>query len=85
MWGWRSDANVIGLSQGFELRSAERLGRLGPAHRPGQHVDILFLEQRLEPGEFGLVPVGVMRVEVAADEVIGLARAAVPSAKARTG
>ena len=30
--------------------------------RPGHHVDVVFLEQRLEPGQFVFAPIGVVAI-----------------------
>lgn len=57
-------------------------GRRRRAQRPGHYVNIIGIEQGLEPGKFLLAPCAMVAIEEAADEEIGLARAAVPGAEA---
>ena len=52
------------------------------AQRPGHDVDVVLLDQRLEPGDLSLAPCAVIAIEEAADHVVRLARAAVPGAEA---
>src|SRR5689334_11672964 len=56
-----------------------RLGSDGPGHA----VDILLLEQALEPAYLLVAPVGRIAVEEAADQQIGFLRSAVPGAVAQ--
>ena len=54
--------------------------RLG-FQRPGHDIDVVFFQQRFEPGQFFFGPVGMVPVEEPSDHEIRLARAAVPCAK----
>ncbi len=52
------------------------------ADRPAHDIDVLLLDQRLEPGELGLAPRCMMRVKEAAHHQVRLPRAPVPGTEA---
>ena len=51
-------------------------GRRGGSHRPGEDVDVLLLQQRLEPRQFRFAPSSRMAIEEGADQQIGFPDAA---------
>src|SRR5690606_5965337 len=77
--------NVVKFFKSLELRSGEFLRRWLPLHRPSHDVDVVFIQQRFEPGKIRRVPMCVVVIEEAADHQVGFTRAAVPSPEARPG
>ena len=59
-------------------RALEADRRFLRIQRPGHDIDVVFLEQSLEPAEFFFAPAFVIPIVKAADHVVGFARAAVP-------
>lgn len=76
-----SDLDVIEPAHRIHLGPGKPRGRLRASKRPGHDFDVVLLEQRLEPGDLGLAPGGVMPIEEATDEEVRLARAAMPGAE----
>ncbi len=68
---------------GIHLRSCEAIGNDGRFQHPCHDVDIVFLEQGFEPGEFRRAPALSIAIEEPAESVIRFARAAVPGAEFR--
>ena len=78
----RSDEDIIENTEPVHQLAAVAVGRGCGSDRPGHDVDILLLEQRLEPGQIVFAPGLGVSVEKAADQQVGLLGAAMPGTKA---
>jgi hypothetical protein len=77
------DGDIVEPLQRIHHRPAKSVRHDDRAEGPAHDIDILFIEQRFEPAQFGIIPAGGKTVSKAADEQIGFLGAAMPGAKAQ--
>src|SRR4051812_40398016 len=75
--------DVIDPLETLHQRAPVAFGRRRGSDRPGHDVDVLLLDQGLEPGHILVAPAFGLSVEEAADQQVRLARAAMPGAEAK--